>query len=426
MKYLKIVNNGELDIRLVALMGGTTKAGKENLIGNFGSGLKYTLAFLLRNNLSFKIFSGLNEVQIHTETEIIRDESFDIICINGHRTSITANMGKDWLPWMVIREIWSNSLDEGGAYKEITTECVAEEGKTSFYIQIDSQIQKVINEWNKYFIHDMEPLSVKDNYTIYPGGESLRLYKQGVLIYEDDKRPALFSYDLANAPLNELREFTGSISYELCYALSGANERVVKYFLEIIGEEYFEGSELDYTWSFITWGAPWKSVIGDAKLIYPKVIEDHLARGMKIDASNYIVVPKKVYDCLTKQFEGIGALKVAKQGTAFYENYCAKTENRINQALAILESCNYPIHPEIKFSYGFFEDKRTMAEVNFDTKTIYLSQAVLQKPLTDIISILIEEYEHYTTGYSDETREFQTHFIKLYTRALLAQNQVEI
>lgn len=35
MKYLKIQNKGLLDIRLVALMGGTTKADNQYKIGQF-------------------------------------------------------------------------------------------------------------------------------------------------------------------------------------------------------------------------------------------------------------------------------------------------------------------------------------------------------------------------------------------------------
>src|SRR5688572_27627437 len=115
MKYLKIKNNGELDIRLVALMGGTTKSQDNYKIGQFGSGLKYTLAYLFRNNIDFKIFTGEKEIQITIERELISGETFEIICIDGNRTSITTKMGLDWKPWMIIRELYSNALDEGGA-----------------------------------------------------------------------------------------------------------------------------------------------------------------------------------------------------------------------------------------------------------------------------------------------------------------------
>ncbi|MEE9573481.1 MAG: hypothetical protein V3W20_10565, partial [Candidatus Neomarinimicrobiota bacterium] len=119
MKYLKITNKGELDIRLVSLMGGTTKSSDKFKIGQFGTGLKYVLAFMFRNNIDFKIFVGENECKIHTEIETIRNQDFEIICINNQRTSITTQMGEDWKAWMIIREIWCNALDEGDAQKNI-------------------------------------------------------------------------------------------------------------------------------------------------------------------------------------------------------------------------------------------------------------------------------------------------------------------
>jgi hypothetical protein len=122
MKYLKIQNDGLLDIRLVALMGGTTKSNDKYKIGQFGTGLKYTLAYLFRSNLDFKIFVGTEEIKLHIEKEVIRDEDFEIICINGNRTSITTRMGEDWEAWMIIRELWCNALDEGGPFREVTSE----------------------------------------------------------------------------------------------------------------------------------------------------------------------------------------------------------------------------------------------------------------------------------------------------------------
>jgi len=101
MKYLKISSKGLLDIRLVYLMGGTTKANDKYKIGQFGTGLKYTLSFLLRSNLHFKIFIGGQEVIITTVNETIRDTEFEIIHINGVKTSITTNMGYDWEEWML-------------------------------------------------------------------------------------------------------------------------------------------------------------------------------------------------------------------------------------------------------------------------------------------------------------------------------------
>jgi len=425
MKYLKIQNNGELDIRLVALMGGTTKSKDQYKIGQFGTGLKYTLAFLFRNNLDFKIFVGNEEVKVHLERETIRDEVFEIICINGNRTSITTRMGEDWQPWMIVRELWCNALDEGGAKYEVTEEMIPVENTTAFYIQVDNQIKNVIDNWHKYFIHNKQPLFSDGTYAVYPPGERLSIYKQGVLIFEHPEKKSVFSYDIANAEINELREFKGSASYMITQALHNANEKVATCFFESITDEHFEAA-MDYEWYVGDWSNAWTNVIGNGKLIYQEALNEIKARGSNPDEANLIVVPKSVYKALTKKFEGIGALRIASKIGDFFETFNEEVENKIKQGLTILEHCGYIVHPDLQFVYGFFEDKRVQAKVSLDKKVVYISNTILQVPLFTIVGILIEENEHFNTGLEDHTREFQQHFINLYTRTLLAKHEIEI
>lgn len=424
MKYLKIQNDGLLDIRLVALMGGTTKSTDKYKIGQFGTGLKYTLAFLYRNNLDFKIFVGNEEVKTHIEKEEIRGDIFEIICINGQRTSITTKMGEDWSAWMIIRELWCNALDEGGAHREVTDTIAGEQDKTIFYIQEDIQIKNVIKDWAKYFIHDQQPIFKNDTYTLYPPGNHLCLYKQGVLIHEKTDQQSVFSYDIANADINELREFKGTISCEIVYSLCNADKKTITYFLENVSDTHFEGT-MDYNW-FVSFGSQWREVIGSGKIIHQKTLDDLKARGCKIDEVGLIIVPKSLYHALTKQFEGIGAVHVAGKIGNFYEDFSPQCENRIKQALTILESCDYIFHPELEFIYGFFEDKTTQATIDIKNKKVYISKIFIQKPLFEVVAMLIEENEHFNTGLSDETRAFQQHFINLYSRQLLAKNAIEI
>lgn len=425
MKYLKIQNQGELDIRLVALMGGTTKANDQFKIGQWGSGLKYTLAYLLKNNLDFKIFIGENEVKVTTETETIRDEPFEIICIDGKRTSITTQMGGvAWKGWMIVRELWCNALDEGGEVKEITETLHGAENCTTFYIQLSTEIKEVWDNWSKYFIQGVEPMSVKSHYKIYPGGDSLRFYKNGVLIMERANRKSLFSYDIGYAEINELREYNGSIEYPIADALSSASAKVIEYFLENISEKYVEG-DMDYT-SFVTFAPEWKDALGGAKLIHREIIENMAGRGIETDMQSLVCVPKCVYQHLTKQFPGIGALRLANKINEFYEIYDAECETRVKSALAILETCGYFIHPELKFVYGAFGDKNVWAQIHMDSKEIMISEAIKNKSTFDIVTTLVEENEHFQTGFGDRTRDFQQHFINLYTKTLLDKNQVPI
>lgn len=424
MKYLKIQNDGELDIRLVALMGGTTKSKDKFKIGQFGTGLKYTLAFLFRNNIDFKIMVGTEEVKISLEKEVIKDEVFEIICINGNRTSITTKMGEDWLAWMIVRELWCNALDEGGAFREETEIIEGESGKTTFYIQIDMQIANVLKEWDKYFIHDNEPIWENNNYKVYPGGNKLRIYKQGVLIFEDDSAPAVFAYDIRNADINELREFKGLPRWEIAHALANVDAKTIRIFFDTLSDEHAE-SKMDWNW-YQKFGNGWTEAIGSAKIITEKTLNTIKDRGGKPDEAGLIIVPKSLYDMLCKQFEGIGATRVASTIGDFYEDYDERVESKIKQGLTILESCYYCFHPELKFVYGFFEDKTTLAKVDIKGRKVYISKAFLQKPLFTIVAMLIEENEHFNTGLSDETRAFQQHFIDLYTRQVLAGHEIEI
>ncbi len=424
MKYLKIQNDGELDIRLVALMGGTTKANDKFKIGQFGTGLKYTLAYLYRNNLDFKIFAGTEEIKLHTEKEFIRGEEFEIICINGNRTSITTKMGEDWLAWMIIRELWCNALDEGGALNEITDKPIGTEGKTAFYIQLDSKIQQVVKEWDKYFIHGKTEFFKRSDYKVYPGGNSLRFYKNGVLIFEKEETPALYSYDIANADINELREYRGIITAPIVYCLSAMDKTHVTNFLDAVVEEQYE-YKMDWHW-YQEMNDGWRDAIGSAKIITQKTLDTLKARGSKVDEAGLIIVPQSLYKKLCGQFEGIGATSVASGINDFFEDHDEHIESRIKQGLTILESCGYDFHPELKFVYGYFEDKTTMAQVHIKTKKVYVSKAFIQKPLIEVVAMLIEENEHFNTGLEDESRAFQQHFINLYTRQLLAKENIEI
>jgi hypothetical protein len=293
-------------------------------------------------------------------------------------------------------------------------------------VQVDNQIQEVLNNWSKYFIHEQEPIFKTNDYALYPAGDKMCIYKQGVLIYEHKSAKSVFSYDVSYADINELREFRGSPSWAMTKCLANANEKAVEHFLENVRGFHYEADETtDYNW-FESFGQAWKNVIGNAKLIHQKALDTIIARGNTPDMTEMILVPQVLYKKLTEQFPGIGALRVAALSGEFYEEYNKQCESKIKQGLTILEACNYVIHPELEFIYGFFEDKRTMATVNLDEKKIFISNCFVQKSLFSVVAMLIEENEHFNTGMSDETRAFQQHFIDLYTRQLLATNEVEI
>ena len=112
--YILFRNDGEIDPNALKLLGASTKRNDSSKIGFFGSGLKYALAYLLRKGIETRIFSGNKEIKLSTKRSRFRDQSFDVICVNGSETSLTTSMGVDWKGWFAVREIYCNALDEGG------------------------------------------------------------------------------------------------------------------------------------------------------------------------------------------------------------------------------------------------------------------------------------------------------------------------
>ena len=157
MKFIKIVSKGEIDEKAFYLLGASSKRDDKSKIGMFGSGLKYSLAYLLREKIPFRVFSGYREIKFTTKTENFRDKEFSIICVNDKETSLTTDMGGiDWNSWSVIREIYSNALDESEAnIKVVNAKDIQNlkpvEDFTTFYIEITESFQEIIDNWELYF-----------------------------------------------------------------------------------------------------------------------------------------------------------------------------------------------------------------------------------------------------------------------------------
>lgn len=234
MKYLKIQNNGELDIRLIALMGGTTKADDPKKIGQFGTGLKYAISYFMRNGIDLKVFVGEEEVSFKVESKEIQSVVFNEIYMNDVSMNITTRYGYQWEAWEAIREIWCNAKDEGGSSATTVDTCSGLKNKTTFFIQINEEVKKVVDDWDNYFLK-AKPISFTDKVSIYKNeGEFLKIYKGGVLVHTDKHEKSLFNYDFKDGELNELRQYRGHINSQISKALLDSNKNVIKQLISAI------------------------------------------------------------------------------------------------------------------------------------------------------------------------------------------------
>lgn len=127
-RYLIFKNDGEISPQEIKTFGMSIK--KEGAIGFFGTGLKYAIAISVRLNEPIEIISGTIKYGFIKCSEEVRGKSFDFIdmvcspydtlSMEGSygRLAFTTHVGAKWEPWMCIREVLCNCIDEGGTFYE--------------------------------------------------------------------------------------------------------------------------------------------------------------------------------------------------------------------------------------------------------------------------------------------------------------------
>lgn len=141
-------NKGLIDMRAVTTMGVSVKS--DSAIGYFGTGLKYALAVLLRENQEVVIYRGDEKYEFTSSKESIRGKEFELVLMNGQEMGFTTELGKNWVMWQAFRELYSNCKDEGGqAFREDEPEL--KEGFTTICVS-GKKFEQVYDDKGRYFV----------------------------------------------------------------------------------------------------------------------------------------------------------------------------------------------------------------------------------------------------------------------------------
>jgi hypothetical protein len=297
MKYLKIKNDGEIDIRLICLMGASTKTDDPKKIGQFGTGLKYAISYFLRNEIKFSLFVGKEKINFSIQEESISGKDFKEIYCNGKSMNITTQYGYQWEAWEAIREIWCNATDEDNGFRKVIddrSKLMGEQGKTIFYIEVTPKIEEVINKWEEYFLND-NPIYEDKEIAIYLNtGKHLKLYKNKVLIQNSEYYSSLFTYDLKSANLNELRQYQGYLSSDIGKALLGSSKEVVSLLLEAIRDKSkTDMYEVKMDWSYLTYStAKVREIFAGWLFLHPLSAQTKSTKGVIVNESLFNLLRK--------------------------------------------------------------------------------------------------------------------------------------
>lgn len=423
-QWLLIENKGEIDINALILMGGSTKRDSETAIGFFGSGWKYTIALMLKKGIEFCIYSGINKVEVTTKNVKFRDKEFDQILINGQDTSLTTDMGPQWDSWMAVREVVSNSIDEGESNIISATEDLnAKEGHTRIYINHHSDIVEVVKNWDKYFSFDRTDCLIdvhgdKLFQQMDTEKESVLWYRKGIQCYYVPTSRSLFNYDIASFKINESRVVSDNwdarrdITKFLC---SHANKQVAVQILgtAFVGERDYQEGRYDYSyWAGNKLCDSWREAIGD------RIIINNDAAGFymtEMGENKHYRVSREMAKAIKGSFPDVTVLGVGQDddGTLNW-----KVINEPNSKIQYLLKKSLEFCRDTEFAVNYpvevveFDKPEVLGSIDKKKKTLLVAVKAFDNGMKDIVMTIMEESIHLQEGLHDETRAFEGYLIK--------------
>jgi hypothetical protein len=166
-------NNGTLDKRAFTMMGLSAKA-DDTAIGFFGTGFKYAIATLLRNNCTIRVVVRNDEhddndervFDFHSAVGNFRGKEHDFVyCVYTDSYSdeeetielpFTTHLGANWKLWQAYRELFTNAKDEAGGVQLVNLPrdggSSLRPGDVNIYVT-GADFLEVYHNHDKYFLN---------------------------------------------------------------------------------------------------------------------------------------------------------------------------------------------------------------------------------------------------------------------------------
>lgn len=441
-QYILIQNDGEIESNSFELIGASTKRDEKGKIGFFGSGLKYSIAYMMRHGIDFRVFSGAKELRFSTTEERLKGMNFDRICINGKETSFTVTMGPTWKEdWFVLREIYCNALDEGSCTMVKETESVLPtEGKTRIYIEITDSLRAVIKNWDAYFADEREPIFITPKvYSCFLGHEDQGaqaheqvisvfhktegvLYRRGIRVYAF--KNALYDYGCEYVNINEDRTARqpDGLRYGILSMVNGlVDENYIKSILRTgdddkPSEEYFSISIGGTCNQHVS--EKWVS-FSQQNMLVVKEIAGRYAETIRESRKEVFLLPTVFARSIKKSFPDaviVGMGSIIGNDSFNEMSKTAKMDYLLKEVLQSLKQMNYHVHYDIRV--GQFGDDKILGHADLKQKIIYIADITFDRGRRELATTIMEENEHIKSGHGDETRDFQTHFFNQWLKSM--------
>lgn len=389
-------NHGEIDPRLITLMGVNVKpraegADQRNPFGFFGTGLKYAIAVSLRLNQRVTIMSGLKTMTFDRQSVDLRGKAFDQIMMTtvtpaasgGTTTSrqslgFTTELGKQWEAWMAFREFYCNAVDEGGQVTESTLMPTPTAGQT--YVIVEgaamAQAYRRRNDW----LLESKPIGTFSamGYEVEchpsPRGLQQGIFYQNILVGKLEK-PSLYTWNLLSKQERQLKSV-----YEVerqiihCLARDCKDKELLRKII-LAPEGTLEGK--------FYWNHAW-SPSDELVAVVDELFDKHYG---KLPGSLLELVKGRLK---ARDPAAVTLTRVQEMMLQRAKAACARIGQQVNEEIVIVESLGS------QWLHGLAKDGRIILPLTtFNKGTKYLA------------STLLEEHLHCSLGLADCSRELQ-------------------
>lgn len=426
MKFLKFKNDGIITEEAITLLGASTKRNQKNKIGFFGSGNKFALAYLIRNGYDVRIFGGENEIEVTTIPKKLGDNDFDVICINGRETSITTEFGAKWELWQALREIYSNSIDEGNATIELVNDVEPKEDETHYYISVRAEITEWFGKFNNYFSENKEVLfESKYGRILKKHDNQGHLYRKGISVWHSDKN-SLYDYDVNDIKITEDRivSYSWQIPEKIWKIIySCTDKEIIKNILYNSVDDMLEGAISDFS------DIDASKISDEFKEVLKsmRVCSKNMSGYLKEDEkANTTILPSKIFSSINQYLsdENIGKnFRVGLDGNMYrvveMNEYHKETLRKIED---FLKEAQYTDLYDYGIVIGVFDNKEIMGFADANEGDIVISNIAFDKGVNYVLEVMIEEYIHLKYDVSDETRSFQDAMISEMVKIMKIKN----
>lgn len=183
-----------LPIEAVTTMAIHAKPNSDSPLGFFGTGLKYAVAIVIRLGGEIKFTIDGVEYVFYTNPSDFRGTTVHHVRMKKRKGVLsswryeklpfTTDLGKNWEPWQAFRELYTNTLDEGG---HTTTEEPADKAGSTIIEVKCPEIEKFADPdylHEVYFTGEGREIVYEDDSIAVYEGVSKHLYYRGVRVMD--------------------------------------------------------------------------------------------------------------------------------------------------------------------------------------------------------------------------------------------------